>query len=203
MIGLLLPSIRATLVLAIATGIIFPCIITAICQVCFPFQANGSLAKQGDKVVGSELLAQGFSKPEFFHPRPSAAGSGYAGEASGGTNYGPTSRKLILGDQSFAGIKQEAENYRKENDLAKDVLVPVDAVTRSASGLDPAITPANALLQSKRVAKARNLSESQVQELIKKYSEERYLGLIGEPAVNVLRLNMALEALPKGTRQAE
>ena len=139
------------------------------------------------------MLAQSFTRPEYFHPRPSAAGSGYAGEASGGTNYGPTSSRLILGDKDFAGIKQLAESYRKENSLAPGTEVPVDAVTRSASGLDPHITMANAVLQLPRVAKARNMSESCVRNLLEKYTEARECWILGEPRVNVLLLNLALD----------
>lgn len=195
MLSQLLPAIRTNLVLALLIGLAFPCAITAVSQVCFPHQSNGSLVVRNDKIVGSSLLGQAFSKPEFFHSRPSAAGSGYAGEASSGTNFGPTSKKLILGDESFQGVKQQAEVYRKENNLLPDAKVPVDAVTRSSSGLDPGITPANALLQVARVAKARNLEESKVRDLVKKYTRDRDLGILGEPTVNVLALNLELESL--------
>lgn len=197
MINQIVPAVRITLVLAVFTGLLFPCAITAIAQICFPKQANGSLVVENGKVTGSELLGQQFSKPEFFHPRPSAAGNGYAGEASGGTNLGPTSKKLIEGDGSFAGVKQLVEQYRRENHLPAQSKVPVDAVTRSGSGLDPAITPANALLQASRVARERNVPFEQLQDLIKANTEERTLGFIGEPAVNVLRLNLALDSLKK------
>lgn len=195
MLSQLLPAIRTNLVLALLIGVAFPCAITAVSHVCFPHQSNGSLMVRNDKIVGSSLLGQAFSKPEFFHSRPSAAGTGYAGEASSGTNFGPTSKKLILGDESFQGVKQQAEVYRKENNLLPDSKVPVDAVTRSSSGLDPGITPANALLQVARVAKARNLEESKVRDLVKKYTRDRDLGILGEPTVNVLALNLELESL--------
>lgn len=195
MVGQLAPAIRSTLTLAFYTGIVFPFFIFALAQLFFPHQANGSHIRNGDQTVGSELIGQGFTKATYFHPRPSAAGSGYAGEASGGTNYGPTSRKLILGDESFAGIKQLAESYRTENDLPPDAQVPVDAVTRSSSGLDPHISPANARSQAPRVATARHLRQATVLELVSRYTQERDLGVFGEPRVNVLKLNLALDSL--------
>lgn len=195
MLSQLSPAIRANLVLALLIGILFPCAITVLSQVCFPHQANGSLVTHKDKLVGSTLLGQAFSKPEFFHSRPSSAGSGYAGEASSGTNLGPTSKKLILGDESFPGVKQLADAYRKENNLPPETKVPVDAVTRSSSGLDPGITPANALLQVARVAKARNVDQSKIRDLVKKYTQDRDLGVLGEPTVNVLELNLELDSL--------
>jgi potassium-transporting ATPase KdpC subunit len=203
-----LTAIRVTLVLALLTGIFFPFAITEIAQVLFPHQANGSLIKdRSGAIIGSSLLAQGFVRPEYFHPRQSAAGSGYAGETSSGTNLGPTSSKLILGqkddpatkdvDESFAGIKQLAERYRTENGLAFNYAVPVDAVTRSGSGLDPDISIQNALLQVPRVAKARNLPQSVIQDLLAKNTESRQLGFLGEPRVNVLMLNIALDQFGK------
>jgi K+-transporting ATPase ATPase C chain len=201
-------ALRATIVLAVLTGIIFPLIITGIAQALFPHQANGSLiTDRSGKTIGSSLLAQRFVRPEYFHPRPSAAGSGYAGEASSGTNLGPTSAKLILGqkddpatkdfDESFAGIKQLAESYRAENSLPSDYAVPVDAVTRSGSGLDPDISVPNALLQAPRVAKARKLPESVVKDLLARHTEERQFGFLGEPRVNVLTLNLDLDQVGK------
>jgi K+-transporting ATPase ATPase C chain len=169
----------------------------------FREQANGSLIRRDGGVVGSSLIGQGFSRPEYFHPRPSAAGSGYTGEASGGTNLGPTSAKLLDGqpddpktkdtDESFAGVKQLVESYRKENRLTPDARVPVDAVTRSGSGLDPHISQANALLQVGRVAAARGKSPQELQELVRRFTEGRDLGLLGEPRVNVLLLNLELD----------
>lgn len=192
-----------TFVLALLTGLVFPLLITAVSQAIFPEKANGSLVRnnKGD-VVGSALLAQKFEAPKYFHPRPSAAGSGYAGEASGGTNLGPTSAKLIMGiaddpntkaDESFAGIKQLAESYRKENELDPNAAVPVDAVTRSASGLDPDISEANAMMQVPRVARARNLNADEVKAMIRKYRTDRDLQILGEPRLNVLTINMALD----------
>lgn len=198
----LIPAFRMTLILALLTGIAFPLLITAISQFIFPDQANGSLLRSNGKVIGSKLIAQRFDSPKYFHSRPSAAGSGYAGEASGGTNLGPTSSKLIMGipddpatkaDESFAGIKQLAEAYRKDNELAADAPVPVDAVTRSGSGLDPDISEANALLQAPRVARARNLKPEAVTDLIHKFKSERDLGILGEPRLNVLTINIALD----------
>jgi len=195
-------------VLAILTGIIFPLAVTAISQALFARQANGSLITDGNgTVIGSTLLAQRFVKPGYFHPRPSAAGSGYAGEASSGSNLGPTSAKLILGqnddpatkttDESFSGIKQLAEGFRTENGLPAKCEVPVDAVTRSGSGLDPDIGVSNAKLQVGRVAKARKLPESVVQDLIDKHTQSRQFGFLGEPRVNVLMLNLDLDQMGK------
>jgi K+-transporting ATPase ATPase C chain len=194
MLSQLISGLRATLVLALYTGIIFPFVITGIAQVAFPRSANGSLVTDaGGTIVGSSIIAQSFTKPEYFHPRPSAAGSGYAGEASGGTNLGPTSKKLIEGDSGFPGVKQLADAYRKENNLAGDALVPVDAVTRSGSGLDPHISTANAALQIARVAKTRGLDEAFVKGIVNKYTEDRDLGFLGEPRVNVLLVNLDLD----------
>jgi potassium-transporting ATPase KdpC subunit len=201
-------ALRATIVLALFTGVIFPLVVAGIAQALFPHQANGSLISDGGgKIIGSSLLAQAFTRPNYFHPRPSAAGSGYAGEASSGTNLGPTSSKLILGqkdnpatkdvDESFAGVKQLADSYRTENGLRFDYAVPVDAVTRSGSGLDPDISVPNALLQVPRVAKARTLPESVVKDLLSKNIEERQFGFLGEPRVNVLMLNLALDQFGK------
>jgi len=198
----LIPAVRMTLILALLTGLAFPLLITVISQVIFPDQANGSLIRSNGKVIGSKLIAQGFASPKYFHPRPSAAGSGYAGEASGGTNLGPTSSKLIMGiaddpatkaDESFAGIKQLAEAYRKDNELDAKATIPVDAVTRSASGLDPDISEANAMLQAPRIAKARNVKLEAITEIIRKCKIERDLGILGEPRLNVLTINLALD----------
>ncbi len=193
----------SVLAFTVITGGIFPAIVWGIGQVAFPKQANGSLIKEGDTVVGSELIGQSFAKPEYFHPRPSAAGSGYGADASSGTNLGPTSDKLINGiaddpktkdtDESYAGVKQLATAYRTENGLPADAPIPADAVTRSASGLDPEISPENAAIQAARVAKARNLSEDQVKQLIAKSTKGRDLGFLGEPRVNVLLLNRSLD----------
>ncbi len=206
MLKLILVSIRATIVIAAFTGIVFPVLLTFISQLLFPFQANGSLVRSKDgQLVGSELIGQQFFSAKYFHSRPSAAGSGYAGEASGGTNLGPCSQKLLSGkadelstasiDESFPGIKQLSDSYAKENFLEKYEKVPVDAVTRSASGLDPHISRENALLQARRVAKARGLNLSKLTDLINNKLEGRDLGFLGEPRINVLKLNLALDGL--------
>lgn len=197
------PAFMSVLAFTIITGGIFPLIITGLAQVAFPKQANGSLLKEGDKIVGSELIGQNFTKPEYFHPRPSAAGSGYDAGASSGTNLGPTSSKLIDGikddqatkdtDESYVGVTQLAAAYRTENGLAADAPVPGDAVTRSASGLDPHISPANAAIQAERVAKARKISVDKVKQLIAANTQGRDLGFLGEARVNVLLLNRALD----------
>jgi K+-transporting ATPase ATPase C chain len=202
----LLISIRITLVLLLVVSGVYPLVVWGLSQVAFRHQANGSLLTNAQgQVVGSELLAQGFAKPEYFHPRPSAAGGGYDPTASSGTNLGPTSDKLINGihkpklasgkddPSNFDGIKDLAAAYRKDNGLADSTPVPVDAVTRSASGLDPHITPANAELQIARIAKARSVSEDTVRGLVKQSTQGRPLGFLGEPVVNVLTLNVALD----------
>lgn len=193
MIQEIFPAIRSTLVLASLTGLAFPLLMTGIAQMTFPKEANGSLISKNSQVIGSGLLGQNFSRPEYFHPRASAAS--YGGEASSGTNLGPTSQKLILGDENFAGVRQLADKYRKENALPENSLVPVDAVTRSASGLDPHITPKNAALQLDRVAKSRNLERQTVSDIIKRCTTNRDFGILGEPRINVLQLNLALDAI--------
>jgi K+-transporting ATPase ATPase C chain len=179
-----------TVVLTVLLGIVYPLIMTGIGQVVFPSQANGSLVRDSSgNIVGSALLAQAFSQPQYFHPRPSAAGSdGYDATASGGSNLGPTNQKLI------DTVQQRSDAYRAENGLTADARVPVDAVTASASGLDPDISPANALLQVSRVAAARGLSQDQVRAIVDQYTEGRTLLVLGEPRVNVLKLNLALDA---------
>lgn len=204
MLKQLRPAIMSVLVFTILTGLVFPGIITGIGQVAFAKQANGSLISVNGKVIGSELIGQGFTKPEYFHSRPSAAGNGWDAAASSGTNLGPTSDKLINGIHkkaadgkddpgNFDGIKDIVSAYRSENGISASALVPADAVTRSGSGLDPHISPENAALQVARVAKARGVSEESVRQIVAKYSEGRALGFIGEPVVNVLRVNLALD----------
>ena len=184
-------SIIATIVLAVICSGLYPVVIWALGQVIFPYQANGSLIEAKDgTIVGSALLAQGFSGEKYFHPRPSAAGTGYDPTASGGSNLGPTSQKLI------DGIKQNVEAYRKDNGLADNVLIPADAVTASGSGLDPQISMENALLQAPRVAKARNLDIAVVKKAIQDATENSFIRIGGEPGVNVLKLNLALDNLP-------
>ena len=204
MLQQLRPAILSVLAFTIITGGIFPLIVWGVGQVAFPHQANGSLIKNGETTVGSELIGQSFVKPGYFHPRPSAAGGGYDAAASSGTNLGPVSDKLINGiaddlatkdaDESYSGIKQNAEAYRAENGLAPDTPVPADAVTRSASGLDPHISPENAALQVGRVAKARNIGADAVQKIVADNTRGRDLGILGEPVVNVFAVNRALDA---------
>jgi K+-transporting ATPase ATPase C chain len=182
-------AVLLTVVLTVLLGIVYPLLMTGMAQVLFPSQANGSLVRDSaGNVIGSALLAQNFSTPEYFHPRPSLAGTdGYDATASGGSNLGPTNQKLI------DAVKDRTAAYRDENGLAADALVPVDAVTTSASGLDPDISPANALMQASRVARARNMTEDQVRTMVDQYTEGRTLGILGEPRVNVLKLNLALD----------
>jgi len=182
------PALVSTLVLAGITCGAYPLFVTAIAQTAFKDQANGSLITTDDgRVLGSSLLGQNFTQDRYFHPRPSAAGSGYDGASSGGSNLGPTSQKLH--DQ----IQERIAAYRTTNGLAANAEVPADAVTASGSGLDPHISLKNAELQTARVAKARQLSEERVRELIAASTDSAGFGLLGEPGVNVLKLNLALD----------
>jgi len=233
------PGLRLTIAFTILTGIIYPVVITGVSQLIFPKQANGSLLMVDGKTVGSSLIGQNFSKPEYFHPRPSAAGSGYDATASSGSNLGPTSAKLLHGTTKmddknnevvdFDGISLRVVHYSVENDIPyesslpldqfKDAQgnlddvklvkafnddksplvisaktpIPPDAVTASSSGLDPHISPANADIQAARVAKARNAPVDQVKQLIAQSTEGSDLGFLGEPRVNVLTLNIAMD----------
>ena len=181
-------SVIATIVFAIILCGIYPLIVYGAGQLFFPNKANGSLIEGKDrKLVGSELLGQMFSGEKYFHPRPSAAGTGYDAANSSGTNLGPTSQKLK------DAVKAAVEQYRKENNLTPDVLIPADAVTSSGSGLDPHISVRNAQLQTGRVAKARSLDENDVRAMIEKFTDGRQFGILGEPGVNVLKLNLALD----------
>jgi potassium-transporting ATPase KdpC subunit len=200
------PAIVLTLFFVALTGLAFPGVIWAIGRVAFPSQAAGSFIRDAKgTVVGSALLGQTFTKPEYFHPRASAAGSGYDGANSSGTNLGPTSDKLIHGikddpatkdvDETYLGYGDLAKAYREENGLPLDTVIPADAATRSASGLDPDISPANAELQAARVAKARRLSVARVRQAVSDNTNGRFLGMIGEPRVNVLELNLTLDAI--------
>ena len=191
-------SIVATIVLCVLVSGLYPVFIWGIGQVLFSHQANGSLVESNGQIVGSELLAQGFSGAKYFHPRPSAAGTGYDPLNSGGSNLGPTSQKLI------DGIKAKVAQYRQENGLTGDAVVPADAVTASASGLDPHISLQNAQLQLGRVAKERGLSEDAVRGEVTKATDNPLFGIGGEPGVNVLKLNLALDSLaPKNALAAK
>ena len=238
------PAFMMMLVMTVLTGLVYPAVITGIAQVVFRDQANGSLIVSNGQVVGSRLIGQNFTRPEYIHPRPSAAGSGYDSTASAGSNLGPTSAKFINGTTKkdekgnevadFLGIKARIVHYCIDNDIAyessapldsfKDAQgnlddakliaafndekaplvfmpktpIPADAVTASASGLDPHISPGNAQAQAARVAQARGIQVEQVQDLIAQHIEGRSLGFLGEPHVNVLELNLALdERLPR------
>jgi potassium-transporting ATPase KdpC subunit len=233
------PGLRLMLIFTALTGLLYPAFMTGISELIFPKQSNGSLVTVNGRVVGSSLIAQSFTRPEYFHPRPSAAGNGYDATASGGTNLGPTSAKLLHGTTKmddkknevvdFDGINLRIVHYCADNDLPYESSVPLDqfrdvhgdlddvrlikafnddkapllftakapipadAVTASASGLDPHISPANAETQAARVAKARRASADQLRQLIAQSTERADLGFIGEPRVNVLMLNIALD----------
>jgi potassium-transporting ATPase KdpC subunit len=237
----ILPGLRINIFLTLVLGVVYPLAITGICQMAFPHQANGSLITSGNKVIGSELIGQNFSKSEYFQPRPSSAGNGYDAANSSGSNLGPTSAKLIRGTTKmddkknevvdFDGISLRLVHYCLDNgipyessaplDRFKDAQgnlddvklikafnddkaplvftaklpIPADAVTGSGSGLDPHISTANAQLQAARVAKARGITPDQANQLIAQFTEAPDLGILGEPRVNVLKLNLALDQL--------
>jgi K+-transporting ATPase ATPase C chain len=180
-------SLIATLSMAVLLCGLYPALVWVMAQGIFHDEANGSLIIRGGRVIGSSLLAQRFTGVKYFHPRPSAAGSGYDAANSGGSNFGPLSKKLM------DGIGQRVSEYRTRNGLSPDTRVPVDAVTTSGSGLDPHISVGNALLQAPRVARTRGLSEETVQKNIAVHVEGRTLEIFGEPRVNVLLLNLALD----------
>ncbi len=181
-------SILFTLVTAVLLGIGYPLVVTGVAAVMFPHKAAGSLILKDGQVIGSELLAQSFTSDKYFHPRPSAAGNGYDATSSGGSNLAQSSAKLVQRIQGDID-KLAAQNPGKP--------VPIDMVTTSGSGLDPDITPDNAYYQAPRVAKARGLTETQVHALIEQETTGRTLGLLGEPRVNVLELNLALDKMGK------
>jgi len=178
-------AVMAILVFTIITGLIYPLVVTLLAQALFNDQANGSLIKKDGQIVGSRLIGQSFSSNEYFYSRPSAAGVGYDATSSGGTNWGPTNHLLI--DR----VKVTATSLKKEN---PNSLIPVDLVTASASGLDPDISPASAHFQISRVAKARNISEQQIKDLVTKHTKARQFNILGENRVNVLELNLDLDA---------
>lgn len=192
MLQQLTQAFRATLLLTLLTGLLYPALVTGLCQVLFKDKANGSLVVQNDRIVGSRLLGQNFTRPEYFHPRPSAAGvDGYDATASTGSNLGPTSQKL------YDRVKASAEQFRKENPDYSGT-IPADALTASGSGLDPDISVANADAQAARIAKNRGSTRERIATLIAAATENRALGFLGEPRVNVLELNRRLDAdLPK------
>jgi K+-transporting ATPase ATPase C chain len=188
---LILQSIRQTLVWTVITGILYPLVMTVLLQLAFPRQANGSLIERDGKVVGSELMAQQFTGPKYFWPRPSANsyGTGPSGlNASSGSNLGPTSAQLQT------NVRTNAKTLRDGSKLATDAPVPADLVYASASGVDPHISPEGAAFQVSRVAAARGMSEDQVRALVEKFTEESQWGFLGEPRVNVLLLNLAIDA---------
>jgi K+-transporting ATPase ATPase C chain len=184
-------SLVAVLSLAVILCGLYPAAVWVLAQGLFPAKANGSLIVRSGTTLGSSLIGQGFAGPKYFHPRPSAAGQGYDAVRSGGSNLGPTSKKLV------DAVRRRTSDYREENSLSPETMVPADAVTASASGLDPHISLNNALLQTPRVAKARGLDEMAVRKLIEAYTQGRDLGILGEPRVNVLMLNLALDGMSR------
>jgi len=180
-----------TVVTTVLLGLVYPLVITGIAQVIFPDQANGQLIERDGKVIGSRIIGQGFSSPGYFHSRPSAAGTGYDAANSAGSNLGPTNKKLI--DAVTANVAAA----RKDN---PDAPIPIDLVTTSASGFDPHITPANADFQVPRVARERHMSEADLRQLVSEHTQGRQLGFFGEARVNVLELNLALDAQHPGAK---
>jgi K+-transporting ATPase ATPase C chain len=197
------PALLGLVLLTLVTGVVFPLVLAGLAYPLFSHQARGSLTTRNGVVVGAELIGQNFSGPEYFHSRPSAAGGGYDGKDSRGTNLGPANRKLREGEKGdpanpeksppFDGVRQLTEAYRRDNLLPANAAVPLDAVTRSGSGLDPHISPANAALQVPRVARACKLSEEAVRRLVAEHTQGRQLGFLGEPRVALLPLNLALD----------
>jgi potassium-transporting ATPase KdpC subunit len=181
-------AVLITVVTTVIFGLIYPLAVTALAQFLFPAQANGSLIQRHGQIIGSRLLGQTFSLPGYFHSRPSAAGAGYDASQSAASNFAPTNHQLL--DR----VKYDVEKRRAEN---PKTAIPVDLVTASGSGLDPEISPAAAEFQVPRVARERGLSETQVRSLVAKYTQARQLGFLGEPRVNVLALNLALDAASK------
>ena len=181
------PALLSVATLTLLTGVLFPLAMLGLGRWLFPNQAGGSLLQRGGVVVGSRLIGQGFQRPEYFHPRPSAAGSGYDAAQSGGTNLAPSNPKLA------ASVGVAAAEFRARNGLGAEAAVPIDAVTSSASGLDPDISPADAALQIRRVAAARRWSEPLVRDMVAQHTSGRDLFVLGAPRVSVLELNLALD----------
>ncbi len=198
----LLSGLGMLVAMTLLVGLAYPLAMTGLSQLTFNDNADGSLVSQDGKVVGSRLLGQTFTRPENFQPRPSAAGDGYDGLASSASNLGPSSEKLLNGvaddpstpeDESYSGVQQRVAAYRSANGLGQNDPVPVDAVTASGSGLDPQISVANARVQAVRAAKQRGLTLDAVRRLVDAHTQGRQLGVLGEKAVNVLELNLALD----------
>jgi len=182
----LMISLWMTLVTTLLLGIVYPFVVTGLAQIIFPSQANGSLLSVNGKIVGSRLIGQPFSSPGYFHSRPSAAGNGYDAGNSGGSNLGPTNKMLI--DR----VSGDAKTLHAENPSTP---IPTDLITTSGSGLDPHISPAGAAFQTPRVARERGMSEAEIAKFVAKHTQGRQLGFLGEPTVNVLELNLDLDAI--------
>ncbi len=182
----LITAVLMTIATTILLGVIYPLVVTALAQLLFKDKANGQILHRNGEAIGSRIIAQPFTSPKYFHPRPSAAGNGYDAANSGGTNLGPTNQKLI--DR----VRTDAAALHKENPSQP---IPVDLLTTSASGLDPEISPAAAEFQVPRVAHERGIAETSVRDLVQKHTQQRELGLLGEPRVNVLELNLALDEM--------
>lgn len=193
---LIRPVLVSAVFFMVLTGLIYPLLTTAVANVLFPYQAQGSLIRKEGVIIGSKLIGQQFTSPQYFHPRPSyTLEEPYNATASWGSNLGPTNSVLIK------RVAERVEAYRAINGLPDDIRVPVDAVTASSSGLDPHISVANALIQAKRVAAQRNLPVREVRRLIVDHMTRRQFGLLGEPRVNVLQLNLALDVMPHALNQ--
>lgn len=186
----ILRSFLLLIIFTIILGFLYPLLITGISKIIFPYRSSGSLIKYGDKIVGSELIGQNFIGEQYFHPRPSSAGKdGYDPLSSGGSNYASTNEDFI------SAVKERISNFKRENNLKDYIKIPSDVVTSSGSGLDPDISVDNAILQADRIAKKRNIPVSEINDLIRQNTEKKMLGFLGEPKVNVLKLNLLLDNL--------